>query len=51
MLPPKYLPQGWVLKLPSNDGKAALILETDAIRILSNHGGLEPSISYVKRCS
>ena len=51
MPPQKYLPQGSVLKLPRNDGKAALILETDAIRILLIGGGLEPSISYVKRCS
>lgn len=49
--PHKYLSQGSVLKLASSDGKAALILETDALKILSIRAGLEPSVSYVERCS
>ena len=50
--PHQYLSLGSVLKFPSNDGRAALILKkTDALRILANRGGLEPSVNYMERCS
>ena len=50
--PHKYLSLGSVLKFPRNDGKAALILKkTDALRILANRSGLEPSVNYMERCS
>jgi hypothetical protein len=49
--PHKYLQGGYYLTFPSKDGKAAIVLEVGDDRILEIRAGLQPSVSYVERCS
>jgi hypothetical protein len=49
--PHKYLEGGYYLTFPSKDGKAAIILEVGDDKVLEIRAGLQPSVSYVERCS
>ena len=47
----KYLEGGYYLTFPSKDGKAAIVVEVGADKVLNIRAGLQPSVSYVERCS
>ena len=49
--PHKYLEGGYYLTFQSKDGKAAIILEVGDDKVLEIRAGLQPSVSYVERCS
>jgi len=49
--PHKYLEGGYYLTFPSNDGKAAIVLEVGEDKVSDIRAGLQPSVSYVEHCS
>lgn len=49
--PHKYLEGGYYLTFPSQDGKAAIVLEVSEDKVLEIRAGLQPSVGYVEHCS